>query len=102
MGSESLAHAAGELQTQLLGSLEITHRGPSRKVLMQTLRVLADLSVECCKVLSSAKVLQFLQWQVFRANAATSKNNEDKKKTTKIRHTRAFFLKVKVNNFSIF
>ena len=24
MGSESLAHAAGELQTQLLGSLEIT------------------------------------------------------------------------------
>ena len=69
MGSESLAHAAGELQTQLLGSLEITHRGPSRKALMQTLRVLADLSVECCEVLSSAKVLQILQRQ--RAPEAT-------------------------------
>ena len=69
MGSESLAHAAGELQTQLLGSLEITHRGPPRKALMQTLRVLADLSVECCEVLSSAKVLQILQRQ--RAPEAT-------------------------------
>ena len=63
MGSESLAHAAGELQTQLLGSLEITHRGPSRKALRQTLRVLTDLSVECCEVLSSGKVLQFSQRQ---------------------------------------
>ena len=53
MGSESLAHAAGELQTQLLGSLEITHRGPSHKALRQTLRVLTDLSVECREVLSS-------------------------------------------------
>ena len=70
MGSESLAHAAGELQTQLLGSLEITHRGPPRKALMQTLRVLAaPLSVECCEVLSSAKVLQILQRQ--RAPEAT-------------------------------
>ena len=59
MGSESLAHTAGELQTQLLGSLEIIHRGPSRKALRQTLRVLADLRVECREVLSSAKALQF-------------------------------------------
>ena len=36
---------------------------------MQTLRVLADLSVECCEVLSSAKVLQILQRQ--RAPEAT-------------------------------
>ena len=64
MGSESLAHAVGELQTQLLGSLEITHRGPSRKALKQTLRVLTDLSVECCEVLSSrGEVLQFSQRQ---------------------------------------
>ena len=64
MGSESLAHAAGELQTQLLGSLEITHRGPSRKALRQTLRVLTDLSVECCELLSSrGKALQFSQRQ---------------------------------------
>ena len=63
IGSESLAHAAGALQTQLLGSLEITHRGPPRKALMQTLCVLTDLSVECREVLSSGKVLQFSQRQ---------------------------------------
>ena len=63
MGSDLLAHAAGELQTQLLSSLGITHRGPLRKALMQTLCVLTDPSVECGEVLSSAKMLQFSQRQ---------------------------------------
>ena len=65
MGSESLAHAVSALQTQaqLLGSLEITHRGPSCTALMQALRVLTDLSLECREVLSSGKVLQFSQRQ---------------------------------------
>ena len=58
-----MAQAAGELQTQLLGSLEITHRDPLQKALKQTLRVLTDLSSECCEVLSSCKVLQFSQRQ---------------------------------------
>ena len=63
MGSESLAYAAGALQTQLLGSLEITHRGPSRNAFRQTLRVRTGLRVECREVLSSGKVLQFSQRQ---------------------------------------
>ena len=86
MGCESLAHAAGALQTQLLGTLEITNRGPSRKALMQTLHVLTDLSVECREVLSSGKVPQFSQRQP--ALEATQAQSDDPLLMLKLRHAR--------------
>ena len=44
---------------------------------MQALRVLADLSVECCEVLSSAKVLQFLQRQPAPEATQAKRRSED-------------------------
>ena len=55
----------------------LAHRGPSRKALMQTLRVLADLSVECCEVLSSGKVLQFSQRQPAPEATQAKRRSED-------------------------
>ena len=44
---------------------------------MQTLSVLAGLSVECCEVLSSAKVLQFLQPQPATEATQAKRRSED-------------------------
>ena len=69
----------GKVQTQLLDCHrgEITRRGPSRRALMQTLRLLADLRVECREVLSSAKALQFSRRQPAPEATQAKRRSED-------------------------